>query len=288
MEFLRKMECVKLKAGLWSACVLPDFGANLIELSYDGQRLLRSPASLMQLEENPYLYGNPFLLPPNRTRDGRFEFEGRKYDLPVNEQERHNHIHGLMYNAPFTVTGSTDHELYCCYENKGERYPFPFSALFHYELSQDGLFLNVVIGNDGDNDMPLLVGFHTTFAAPKTFAVALGKRWERTKRFLPTGRLAELNKEEELIRRGKKFEEGEPLSGFYTADGHWARVGDFLMETSENFTQWILFNGGGGEGYLCVEPQSGPVNGLNVSEMCQVVKKGQTQKYWLRFRKSTS
>ena len=57
MEFLRKMECVKLKAGLWSACVLPDFGANLIELSYDGQRLLRSPASLMQLEENPYLYG---------------------------------------------------------------------------------------------------------------------------------------------------------------------------------------------------------------------------------------
>ena len=32
----------------------------------------------------------------------------------------------------------------------------------------------------------------------------------------------------------------------------------------ENFDHWIFFNGLGESGYLCVEPQSGKVNGLNI------------------------
>lgn len=47
--------------------------------------------------------------------------------------------------------------------------------------------------------MPLVMGFHTTFTEPDRFSVPLGKRWERDKRYLPTGRLMELNGREKQI-----------------------------------------------------------------------------------------
>lgn len=278
------MGWIELEAGLWKAKVLPSCGANLAELFYDNRMILRPPADLAQLRQSPYLYGNPFLLPPNRTRDGRFTFEGRVYELPINEEANHNHIHGQMHDAEFSVEDSTQRELWCRYENKGERYPFPFTVVFHYELSENGLLLEIRVRNDGEGRMPLLIGFHTTFAEPETFAVPVGKRWERDERFLPTGELIELGEREKRIRNGR-YGSGEPLSGYYTAKGHRARVGEFFMETSEKFGQWVLFNGGGKDGYLCVEPQSGPVNGLNMPGMYQALEKGEMEEYWIRFHR---
>ena len=50
--------------------------------------------------------------------------------------------------------------------------------------------------------MPLAMGFHTTFTEPDRFSVPLGKRWEQDKRYLPTGRLMELNGKEKQITQG--------------------------------------------------------------------------------------
>jgi aldose 1-epimerase len=33
---------------------------------------------------------------PNRLQDGSYEFDGRRHQLPLNEPERHNAIHGLV------------------------------------------------------------------------------------------------------------------------------------------------------------------------------------------------
>ncbi len=40
---------------------------------------------------------------PNRLEDGRYEFDGRRYQLPLNEPERRNAIHGLVRWAAWAV-----------------------------------------------------------------------------------------------------------------------------------------------------------------------------------------
>jgi aldose 1-epimerase len=45
---------------------------------------------------------------PNRLQDGSYEFEGRRHQLPLNEPEHYNAIHGLVrWNA--WTTPSTSH-----------------------------------------------------------------------------------------------------------------------------------------------------------------------------------
>ena len=275
-----------LRAGSWEAAVSPDFGANLTTLIYRDFPILRSPKKAEDLlSKDRYVYGNPLLLPPNRVKDGKFLFEGKEYNLPINEPERGNHLHGLFTDAPFYVTKHTDTELMCFYQNQGERFPFDFTIFFHYTISQSGLLLKINVQNDGPWPMPLAMGFHTTFTEPAGFfSIPLGKRWERDERFLPTGNLVELNEKEKRLTKGC-HSDGGPLTGYFTAAEHWAQIGDFRLETSEQFDQWVLFNGGGGQGYLCIEPQIGCVNGLNFPHGCRTIKAGQTERCWLRFLK---
>lgn len=275
-----------LRAGAWKAAVSPDFGANLIGLSYENDPILRSPTREEDLrQKDRCLYGNPLLFPPNRVKDGIFCFEGQEYRLPVNEPQRGNHLHGLFIDAPFQVMEHTETELSCIYQNRGERFPFPFTIFFYYTISERGLLIKINICNDGEKPMPLAMGFHTTFTEPQSFSVPLGKRWERDERLLPTGRLIGLNEREKRMTMGF-CPKGSALTGYYTASGHWAEIGGFRMETSGQFDQWVLFNGGGDQGYLCIEPQIGCVNGLNLPKGCRVVGAGQTESCWLRFLKS--
>lgn len=274
-----------LRAGAWEAAVSPDFGANLTALTYENDPVLRSPKNEEDLrKKDRFVYGNPLLFPPNRTKDGIFYFDGQEYRLPVNEPERGNHLHGLLFDAPFQILEHTQTELVCFYQNKGERFPFHFTIFFYYTISESGLLARIDIYNDGTKPMPLAMGFHTTFTEPQSFSVPLGKRWERDERFLPTGRLLELNEKESQMT--KEFcPKGNALTGYYTAAGHLVKIGSYHMETSQQFDQWVLFNGGGGQGYLCIEPQIGCVNGLNFPNGCRVIQAGQTERCWLRFRK---
>ena len=40
---------------------------------------------------------------PNRLQDGTYDFDGQRHQLPLNEPERHNAIHGLVRWAPWTI-----------------------------------------------------------------------------------------------------------------------------------------------------------------------------------------
>jgi aldose 1-epimerase len=46
---------------------------------------------------------------PNRLQDGRYEFDGRRHQLPLNEPEHRNAIHGLVRWANWTTAGREPH-----------------------------------------------------------------------------------------------------------------------------------------------------------------------------------
>ena len=46
---------------------------------------------------------------PNRLQDGSYEFDARRYQLPLNEPERRNAIHGLVRWATWTAAAQEPH-----------------------------------------------------------------------------------------------------------------------------------------------------------------------------------
>ncbi|MGI6373266.1 MAG: aldose 1-epimerase [Caldicoprobacterales bacterium] len=274
-------DSIKLNYQSWEAEILPSFGANVISLKNNGTELLRSPKNIDALKNSPYLYGIPLLFPPNRIEAGRFNFKGKIYHLDLNEPSRNNHIHGLMFNAPFSVKEAGPKHLECVYENNGERYPFEFRMTITCMLNEDGFTQYVDIENISSDDIPVLFAFHTTFAEPETFSVPLKQRLEVNENYIPTGKMLELSEQEREYVYGC-CPKGKNISGFFTAKGNTARIGNYFYHTSENFTHWILFNGGGNKGFLCIEPQSGPVNGLNIPDGYINLKKGSKVQFWTR------
>lgn len=271
---------VRIRRGKWEAGILPEFGMNAVSLRYDGREILRKPESTDALSKSPYLYGIPLLFPANRVAGGTFDFMGKTYALPLNEPQRNNHIHGLMYNAPFEIVDQSDRHIEAAYENRGERYPFPFFMKMTDELSESGYTRKVYITNTGNTPLPYTLAFHTTFLEPSRLTVFVKERFLLNENYIPTGRLVPLTECEKRYSGGISLKD-YALSGFYVSGGNSAYLDDICFTVSDNFDEWILFNAGGGQGFVCVEPQAGEVNGLNRQNGSKILKEGETHMFTL-------
>src|SRR5688500_4758386 len=66
-----------------------------------------SPQDAGALGAHGYSAGNPILFPfPNRVKRGSYTFEGKTYQLDINETARGNHIHGLVANRKWMSEGT--------------------------------------------------------------------------------------------------------------------------------------------------------------------------------------
>ena len=259
------MEKITLKNGKWEATVVPAYGMTTTALTYDGEAILRAPASDEAFEKRPTVYGVPLLLPPSRTEGGKFTFDGVEYNLPINEPARGNHLHGFLNRTPFTITEQTESAVCAYLDNKGEIFPFPFRAGVKFTLDESGYKQEFTIENTGDKDMPLLFGLHSNFAEKDSFVVPIAKRLALNERLLPTGETLELSEQEKTFRVGGNSH-GVPMEGAFTSDGCVAKTGKMRYTVSENFTRWVLWNEDGLGGFYSLEPLSGTINALNTGD----------------------
>lgn len=265
----------EIKSGHWRALVSDELGANIVKLEYDGKDVFRPLESIEQLDINPYIQGAPLLLPANRTKDGKFTFEGKEYSLEITEQSTGANLHGLLHRQKFGVLEIKSDEIKLTYENKGEIYPFPFVIDVTYGFKGDIFTQKYEIKNTGDTNMPLTFALHTTFVEPQNFTVPIDACQQKNEKHIPTGEYVALNGQESCYVTGSPSKDLN-ISGYYRASGNEATVGDFIYRTDKNFDHWILFNGSGKKGLLCVEPQCGAVNGLNSQNGCIVLNPDQT------------
>src|SRR5438105_6790040 len=83
--------------------VWPAMGFNAYRWTVAGEDILyRDPAFFD--EAKPTRSGIPILFPfPNRIRDGRFTWEGKTYQLPLNDATGKMAIHGFVCRTPWRV-----------------------------------------------------------------------------------------------------------------------------------------------------------------------------------------
>ena len=98
---------------------------------------------------------------PNRLQDGTYDFDGQRHQLPLNEPERHNAIHGLVRWAPWTIVDRDPDRVtmeHVLYPQPG--YPFSLRIRIEYELSHGGLKVRTTATNLGSHACPYGSGAH--------------------------------------------------------------------------------------------------------------------------------
>lgn len=279
------LQTYEIKSGRWKAQVAPLLGANVIKLECDGQAVFKPLESQKQLEASPYIQGAPLLLPANRTAEGRFSFEGRDYTLEITEPATGANLHGLLHRQAFAVIESREDKIVLFYKNGSEIYPFPFEITATYSFEEDKFLQRFDIKNTGEGNMPLTFALHTSFVEPESFSVPIDACQTKNEKHIPVGGYFPLNAQEKRYVTGSASKD-VAVSGYYRACGREAKVGDFIYRASEKFDHWILFNGSGKKGLLCVEPQCGAVNGLNTENGKTVLEAGQVLSLWTELEKA--
>ncbi len=232
--------------------------------------------------DNPYVCGMPILFPANRISNGEFDFEGRKYIFPINEPTTICHLHGFLHTARFELVQKTESFVKCRY-NSDELYkffPHEFRIEITHLLSDNGLLQEVCVANLSDTDMPVLLGFHTTFNIPfipgesgKNIRVLseLDKEIERDGRHLPNGNILAVDEISELLNNGQFVPFGNSISRHYKS-GKNGKIEiidtknrlKIIYDTDKKFG-WRLLYKPVDSNYICIEPQNCMVDCMNTS-----------------------
>jgi aldose 1-epimerase len=134
---------------------------------------------------------------PNRIADGRYEFGDGQHQLPVNEVEHGNAIHGLVRWASWTVAERQDERVvmeHVLHPQPG--YPFTLALRIEYALSESGLNVHATATNVGSRPCPYGAGAHPylTVGTETVDSVALqapgATVLSSDERGIPTGRAA--------------------------------------------------------------------------------------------------
>lgn len=258
---------------MWTARIAPELGANILSLDCDGKEILRS----YEKATDPFTFGMPMLLPANRTANGKFVFDGKIYNLPINDNISGANLHGMLNCARFSVLSASADTAELQYINTDEIFPFPFCIYVMYSLCSRGLYTTYKIKNTGIASMPLTFGLHTTFFKPSFFSVPLKANQERNFINMPTGRYVELTERQKSYVYGTD-PSSEVISGYYSSALNEAHIDDMIYTVNEHFDHWVLYKPGKEADYLCIEPMVGAVNGLNIETGHICIRSGETLK----------
>ena len=261
---------ITLKYKNYTAVVLPEVGMNTFSLDLGRGEILRKAPSVDVLKKDTNIYGIPMILPPGRIPGGRFTFEGREYQMAINDMKGNTMIHGFVSRSAFTVDEVTENSLRAHYENLGQILPFRFMMNVDFRLDEEGYHQHVEITNTGDGNMPLAFGFHSCFAEPEFEKLPLSGKMSR-------GAEHELDKHGAMLNAGCKL--SDEIDDSYKLCGNEVIIGDYRYVLSESLGYMTVWNYDAKSNFVAFEPQQGVANCFNTGCGLKVLAPGETSTY---------
>ena len=98
---------------------------------------------------------------PNRIEDGSYEFQGQRHQLPINDVEERDAIHGLVRWASWRPRERAPDRVVMAHTvHPQPGYPFSLDLEIDYVLSSEGLRVRTSATNVGAGPCPYGCGFH--------------------------------------------------------------------------------------------------------------------------------
>jgi aldose 1-epimerase len=242
---------MRLSAGGATLMVSPADGGRLASFTVAGRELL------VTVEGDPITWGCYPMVPfAGRVRDGRFSFDGRAYQLPLGRPP--HAIHGVVFDRPWQVDDGTTISV-----DLGPPWPFAGRVVQRFDLEPERLRLTLEL--HAAERMPAMLGWHPWFrrrlhlggtdpaalSANAELDLEAGAMYLRDPAGIPTGALV------------------PPTAGPWDdcmTDLRAAPVvrwPDLLeLELRSDTSEWVIFTELAHA--ICVEPQTGPPDGLNL------------------------
>jgi aldose 1-epimerase len=182
-----------------------------------------------------------------RIRRGRFHFDGRDYQLPLNLQE--HAIHGVAFALPWQIDAHYDHRVELSLQLPQDAcWPFGGTARQVIEVNQQRLEMKLSL-QAGIRAMPAVIGWHPWFRKPDRIQFAPTAVYPRDHEGISTLPVAPpppapwddcfINETEVIVRR----------------------AGQKLRLTS-NCVHWVVYDET--RHATCIEPQTGPPDAFNL------------------------
>ena len=315
-----------LEAGKYRAVIAYTMGSSVLRLRDEENRIdvfrYKEEITAEDIDNTAReIWGLPTLYLPNRFDRGVLKTSDAVYNLPVNEVDLQNHLHGFVQKRSHKLElcevqgdkavcrtsfefDETD-EMYACF-------PLKFKISYTFTLSDEGLKQEIELESRADKALPVSICTHTCINAPivdggdpaqLTFEVPIGKRCILDERCLPTEELRELDDYDKLYKSGEMKAvlhdisndmytaeettlDGAPFYGVIITDNQSGRR--IINEVSREFKFWNMWNDKGVNGYFCPEPMTAMINSANLSLPREVsgyaeLQKGEVFKCWQRF-----
>ncbi len=138
--------------------VIVEVGGGIREYSVAGRPVLE-PYPLEGMCDGAH--GMPLIPWPNRLAEGCYSFAGSEYQLPLDEPERENAIHGLLrWRAWEELDHAGDRVTVGCRLLAMPGYPFAVEVSIAYQLGEEGLTVTTSARNIGERECPFGAGQH--------------------------------------------------------------------------------------------------------------------------------
>ncbi len=251
-------QIVTLSSGTLNAVIDADHGARLSSLCFDGQEIL------LQRHDNDSLSWGCYPMVPwaGRLRDATFMHHGVTHHVPRDRDPllAPHAIHGLVYNAPWKIidASATSATLRIDFDDR-----WPFAGWVEHLVSVDDSSIEMrltVFMNETtmQTDMPAQVGWHPWFVRPVQLDAAFTSMYVRDIAGIATSQVVTPTT---LQLTGQT---PSPLDDCFTdADAPPTLTfgNGLVVHLESDCSHWVIYNKP--VHAICVEPQSGPPNGLN-------------------------
>ncbi len=189
--------------------ILPNLGARLNSAFLRFEDLLMPVLKELKdenLTSNDDIFNNAKLFPfANRVRKGKYTFQNRLYELPINYKEEENACHGFLYNTRFKILSKNILKEYAEVEleyestNKMEGYPFCFKITIIYKFTLEGeVIITTKVFNLNDNEILFSDGWHPYYCLNTSvddFTVEFNaeEKLELNQNNIPSGKVFNMN-----------------------------------------------------------------------------------------------
>lgn len=235
-----------------------DRGSRIVSINHDGhEHLVTNAASTLDWGIYPMV---PFA---GRLRDGIVRFNDIEHRLPTNAG-RHA-IHGTVFDAAWSID-HLDATSIAMVTDIGEPWPFPARARHLIQLTDDTVRCELAI--TVATTSPVQVGWHPWFARPDHVHFDFASM---------------LHKDSDGITTLERVEPRRPpVDDCFFEPNSWPRVGGQhgWLEIASDCPWWVRYDSP--DGHVCIEPQSGPPNGINTKPL--VLEAGGTFSRWMEIR----